>query len=231
MATITTTKHIGGVFGRWTIGNLTGGREKEKLLFYCFCSCGNTKIMPIQDIIKGKSKSCGCLKKELFSKRLTKYKKGTIYSREYRIWSGMINRCTNENNSAADRYMKRGIMVCERWLLSFKCFLSDMGECPFNHSIDRIDNNGNYTPENCRWATTKIQARNTSTNVFITYNNETKTISEWSELTGISATKISYRHSRGFTADKIFFNGDLKNQGDKANKIEILKNNRRKGMY
>jgi hypothetical protein len=111
----------------------------------------------------------------------------------YRLMSNMKTRCYNPNNEAYHRYGGRGIKICDRWLASFWNFVADMGPRPEGATIDRIDNDGDYTPENCRWATRKENANNTSTNRFITHNGETKTLAEWAELCGISQGTLKHR--------------------------------------
>jgi len=108
----------------------------------------------------------------------------------------MKNRTTNSNNKSFHRYGGRGIKVCNRWSKSFENFIKDMGQRPTkNHSIDRIDNDGNYTPVNCRWATKKEQSNNTKTNRFITFNHETKTIAEWARKLNINYVTLLRRLS------------------------------------
>lgn len=123
---------------------------------------------------------------------------------EYRTWYGMWHRCSNPSNPGWKHYGGRGIRVCGRWK-KFETFLSDMGPKPTpKHSIDRIDNNGNYEPSNCRWATSIEQGRNRSNNLLLTYNGQTKTVMEWAESTGMGVQLIKERINRGWPIDAIF---------------------------
>jgi len=123
---------------------------------------------------------------------------------EYHIWQTMKARCYNPNNHKYKRYGGRGIAVCDRWLQSFENFIADMGKRPStSHSLDRINNDGDYTPQNCRWATPKEQARNTQTNRLITLNGVTRTLVEWREYYGLSVTQLEYRmYHAGWSAEK-----------------------------
>lgn len=118
---------------------------------------------------------------------------------EYGVWNMMIQRCTNPRNRSYKNYGGRGIEVCERWLGSFGNFYADMGPRPSNkYSIERIDNNKPYGPDNCRWATMNEQARNRSNNHFVDFDGERKTIAEWSEITGLTPHLIHQRISLGW---------------------------------
>jgi hypothetical protein len=115
----------------------------------------------------------------------------------------MINRCNNVNVNCYEEYGGRGISVCDQWKKSYTSFLKDMGRKPTaKHSIDRIDSNANYTPENCRWATPKQQARNTRRNRMITYNGETRCLAEWAEILGFNYSMVSIRVYRGWTFER-----------------------------
>lgn len=117
----------------------------------------------------------------------------------YSLWCRIKDRCNNPNKQHYERYGGRGIKVCERWQNSFENFLEDMGERPSEkHSIDRIDVNGDYCKENCRWATKKEQANNTSTNKFLLIDGQLKTIAQWSEIYGVKQCIISKRIIRGW---------------------------------
>lgn len=119
------------------------------------------------------------------------------YCPEYRIWIGMKVRCFQSKHPSYQRYGARGITVCDRWKDSFANFYADMGKRPSkNHSLDRIDNNGNYTPENCRWATREEQMRNTRHSTLLTYRGQTKTMAEWAEITGLKPATITTRYTK-----------------------------------
>lgn len=126
------------------------------------------------------------------------------YPGEYETWSGMIKRCYTQAHRAYANYGGRGIAVCDRWRESFENFHADMGDRPAGLSIDRIDNNGNYEPSNCRWATCKQQSRNTRKARLITLNGETRCLTEWAELTGIKAITLLFRLDRGWSIEKAF---------------------------
>lgn len=127
---------------------------------------------------------------------------GMTETKIYRTWCHMKGRCLNPKDSAYHRYGGRGISICERWII-FENFLSDMGLPPDDsYSIERIDNNGNYCAENCRWATWKEQCRNRTTSKFITYKNETKTLAQWCDELKINYDLIQSRLSLGMTFEQ-----------------------------
>ena len=158
----------------------------------CRCDCGNEKHLPSRDLVQGKIMSCGCQHERLknLAGRVTHGKsKG---QRTYRIWSAMLNRCRNPGTASWKHYGGRGIEVCARWS-AFENFLADMGEAPADRSIDRINNDGNYEPTNCRWATHTEQANNARHNVWITYRGETLTRSQWERRLGLGKTTLRGR--------------------------------------
>ena len=131
-------------------------------------------------------------------------------TREYKIRHDMIQRCTNPKDTGYHRYGGRGITVCDRWLASFQNFLDDMGECPSDkHTIDRIDNDGPYSPDNCRWATRIEQMNNTRTNHMLTYGDETMSIADWSRRTGIKQVVIHRRVRDGLPMDLVLLQGRI----------------------
>lgn len=119
----------------------------------------------------------------------------------FRIWQGMVDRCHNPNNQSYKWYGGRGIKVCRRWRNSPKTFLNDMGERPKGLSLDRINNDGNYEPSNCRWATTKQQMRNYRRNKMITFNGETLALIDWAERLGMDHKTVGGRLRSGWSID------------------------------
>lgn len=135
-----------------------------------------------------------------------KYENERLKKPAYRVWAGMKNRCTNPNAEMFPFYGGRGIRVCEEWAASYDAFMRDMGPRPSrNHSIDRIDTNGDYCPENCRWVTNAEQQRNRTDNRFITHANETRCLQEWGEVTGLKPNSIRYRIEHGWTVEEALF--------------------------
>lgn len=123
------------------------------------------------------------------------------HSRTYRSWNMMLQRCHNPKNTHFARYGGRGIVVCHRWRESFTAFLEDMGERPESRELERKDNNGNYTPENCRWATRKEQCQNTSRNRFIAFDGQTLSISEWARKIGVNKETLRGRLKNGMSVE------------------------------
>jgi len=158
-------------FGDWTVLE-EAKNNKPRKYWKCLCKCGTISIIHGSDLKLGKSTKCkGCLIKYIAKKRTTHgCSSKTTRTAEYRTWSSMLSRCNNLNNKRYYDYGGRGIKVCKEWSNSFETFLKDVGIKPFkNSSLDRINNNGNYEPDNIRWATPKQQANNRRNNVNRTF--------------------------------------------------------------
>lgn len=163
----------GLTFERLTVKRYLGKRRWE-----CVCECGTIKSVSADNLKSGQIKSCGCLFRELLTSKNTKH--GHSKSPTYKSWAGAKDRCTNPNTPYYSSYGGRGIKMCDRWARSFEAFLEDMGERPSpKHSLDRIDNNGNYEPGNCRWSTMEEQANNRRSNRAFSAFGESKTIADW----------------------------------------------------
>ena len=167
---------VGRRFGRLVvIGKAGQGKWK------CQCDCGNVSIVFGSNLRRGNTRSCGCLKRDTKSR----FRHGKSYEPVHWVWATMLQRCTNPKNGKFPRYGGRGITVCDRWL-TFENFLTDMGEPPpGDFSIERKDNHKGYSPDNCKWATRKEQARNKRNNRFVTYKGETLCVAEWAERKGL----------------------------------------------
>jgi len=147
---------VGKRYNRWTVIEEVGKDEDRNITYLCECECGSKKILSGRQVRRGNSKSCGCLNDE---KRI---KHSLAYTRAYNAWQKMKSRCENTNDKQYGRYGGRGITICDRWQ-DVQKFYEDMNECPDNFQIDRIDNDGNYQPNNCRWVEQTINAQNKST--------------------------------------------------------------------
>lgn len=179
-------------------GRLTVIGRVPKFEWRCVCDCGTERVIHRSRLLSGSSKSCGCLRRELRRAAMTTH--GQRSTREYRVWGGMKNRCFNANNKNFGSYGARGITVCERWRDSFAAFLEDMGRPPSaSHQIDRINNDGNYEPGNCRWAMPAENSRNRRSTVVITYDGVTKAASEWANDLGMNRHAILDRLKKGWS--------------------------------
>lgn len=169
------------------------GTQNGHATWDCVCDCGNATIVPGISLTNGATKSCGCMTGKFVSE--AKKTHGMSYHRLYSIWRDMRRRCKNPSRRKYDRYGGRGIRVCEEWNTSFYAFAdwSYKNGYKDNLSIDRIDNDGDYCPENCRWVTMDIQANNKSVNHCLKYNGEIHTLKEWSDITGIPYSTIRSR--------------------------------------
>lgn len=179
---------IGKKYGQQTILDvLPSSQRKGEKFFVCKCDCGTVKQIRAANVINGQSRSCGRHRVHGDSKR-------GEYHRLYQIWADMKNRCSSPNNHAYNRYGGRGITVCDEWseYLPFKQWALSHGYCN-DLTIDRIDVNGNYCPENCRWATYSEQNANQTNTPRYEYNGETHTLREWSTITGISQKALKKR--------------------------------------
>lgn len=190
----------GKKFGMLTVLHRTDNLGKNTM-WLCKCDCGKETVVNGGRLVSGTTKSCGCLR---YISRNQKHEGS--HTRIYIIWSSMKQRCNNPNNHAYKRYGGRGISICPEWLgeHGFENFRdwSFKNGYQENLTIDRIDNNGNYEPSNCRWATNKEQANNTSKNITIEYLGETRSIAEWSEITGIKIGTLRARLRMGWPVSK-----------------------------
>ncbi len=187
---------VGNSYGRLTVIEMAPLKQRQAMCI-CQCECGTVVEIAAGSLRSGATRSCGCLNREVASERTKTH--GMSHTPEYYAWGGMQSRCYNPNTESYPEYGGRGIKVAPQWLGSagFQTFLQDMGLRPSDdHSIDRIDPDGDYAPENCRWATRIEQARNKRNNLRMTMNGETKTIVEWAEITGISYRTLRERRRR-----------------------------------
>jgi len=174
---------IGQRFNRLHIIEYAGGKN-----WICYCDCGKKCTVKSSNIKSGVTSSCGCFNREISSARAYKHGNATPgkVTSEYKAWDNMIRRCTKENHPSYYIYGGRGIKVSDSWLKSFENFINDMGTRPSKkHSIDRINNDGNYEPSNCRWATQKDQCRNRANTIYVFYKGNKTTLVECAENLGI----------------------------------------------
>ena len=183
---------VGDKFSMLTVNRFLGTNKHKKRIWECLCECGGKTIVPTSHLLSGHTKSCGCKKIEspLGAAKIANTRHGLTKSKEYHAWAELKQRCYNPKNQNYKNYGERGIKVCSRWVDSFENFYTDMGKAPHGYSIDRIDVNGDYCKENCRWADNKTQQYNKRCTVKITYNGKTESILYWSDTTGISVKSL-----------------------------------------
>lgn len=200
---------IGKKFGRLTVIGIDD-KPSRKTYFVCQCDCGNVKTIRGDSLKCGAVKSCGCLKKEQDKINLTaNHSHKQSGTRLYQIWIGMKMRCNNVHDTSYHRYGGRGIKVCEEWENKFENFYNWSIKNGYDETltIDRINNDGNYEPNNCRWANAKEQCNNRETNIKITIGNSTKTLTEWCLIFNLDFKMIYARYSRnGFAGIDELFN-------------------------
>lgn len=176
--------------------------RKNGVYWLCVCDCGNLKEVTSGDLIKNKVKSCGCLIHDMLLKRNTTH--GKAKCKLYKIYQNILYRCYNKNCKHYKHYGGRGIAVCSEWKDDFMSFY----DWSINNSykegltIDRIDVNGNYKPNNCRWITNKQQTRNRRNTKCITYKGESKPLAEWCEIYNINYNKVYSRLYRNWSIEK-----------------------------
>lgn len=193
----------GRKFGRITVIDLSGVSKNGKKVWNCVCDCGVEKRILSGSLLSGRTKSCGCLSVDTSRENATIH--NHCYENIYSIYKGIKSRCYNKNHKNYSTYGGRGVIMCDRWLNDVNLFILDMGPRPSTrHSVDRIDNNGNYEPSNCKWSTQKEQCNNNSRNHPITWNGITKNIGQWAELTGINRNTIRDRINAGLEPEQIF---------------------------
>lgn len=188
-------------FNRLTVVCEVERKHPKIPLFLCRCDCGNETKVNKYHLISWHTSSCGCRQKQYAAKRLNSH--GKLETPTYRSWYAMLTRCTNKNTKSYHHYGGRGITICDKWMSSFENFLHDMGERPLKKSLDRIDVNGNYEPDNCRWATALEQARNTRAVRILHFNGISKCVTEWAEIIGISPKVIYSRLQNGIAIEEV----------------------------
>lgn len=191
-------------------GRLIAVEYLGKSLWLCKCECGNKSSPNGRDLRNGITKSCGCLQRDIVGKRATKH--GMAGTRIYKTWSNMKSRCNNPNATKYEIYGGKGIRVCKEWL-NFEGFYNWAIESGYRDdlSIDRIDGEKDYTPDNCRWTTYKVQGNNTSQNHPLTFKGKTQNISQWAEELELDSNTLNTRIMRGWDVEKALTTPTIQN--------------------
>ena len=198
----------GQKFGLLTVIGLAE-TDTRKTYWVCKCDCGNMKTVRSDSLLCGAIKSCGCIKRKQDEVNLTtNHRHKMSGTRIYLEWQGMKGRCYNKGSARYADWGGRGIEVCEQWRNSFESFYTWAMANGYqdNLTIDRIDNNGNYCPENCRWVGQQEQCRNRRSNINITIGNSTRTLMEWCEIFQVDYTNVNarYHRNKNATIDYLF---------------------------
>lgn len=214
----------GDRFGRLTVIK-ESDRQYGHRYILCQCDCGNTKTINLNSLVVGTSNSCGCLRRERIAKMNYKHgltKRNDDIERLYNIWTNMKRRCFNPKDKGFRNYGSRGIRVCDEWMNDYNKFR----EWSLSHgysdnlTIDRINNDGDYEPSNCRWTTMQVQSNNTRFNHFVTYKGETHTLADWGRLLNIDSDKIGRRLKKGLPLKQVFFDGNLRHYNREKEKTK-----------
>ncbi len=210
-------------FGMLTVLDMPDERQPDgRLKVWCLCECGRKNLVCKKSLKNGNSYSCGCYRRrnlEIINKKHGYAVRGRFMT-EYNSWTAMKQRCYYEKSNNYHNYGGRGITVCDRWINSFDNFISDMGLKPSNsYSLDRIDNNGNYEPGNCRWATKQQQMSGRSTSHVIEYNGIKDTIQHWAKKFGINRSTLLARLNMGWSVEESL----LRKVGKSGNRRNVWK--------
>ena len=187
----------GQKFSRWTVLTFAGIDHRGKASWHCICEDKTEKILRGNDLVSGKTKSCGCFNRE------QKTTHGLTESRAYYTWRAMRGRCLNKDGRDYAYYGGRGITICERWA-EFVNFLEDIGHPDEGMTLERVDNNGPYSTENCCWATRKEQGHNQRSNVVIAWHDQRLTLDQWAEQLGMKYSMLYSRLARGMSVEEAF---------------------------
>jgi hypothetical protein len=190
----------GQLFGRITVLSFRD-IHKRRTRWYCVCSCGEKLTCSGSALKTGNTRSCGCLKRDTTIERniTQSTTHGMTATSIYNVWASMKRRCCRPSSQDYKNYGGRGITVCERWL-EFENFYEDMGDRPSNqYSIERIDNDGDYCLDNCKWILTSNQAKNRRTNRRLSYNGETRIVVDWARHLNMNVHTIYSRLNRGWS--------------------------------
>ena len=211
--------HAGRRFGSLVAvardGHIVHGGQR-KIAWACRCDCGNSTRVHAGALTSGQTRSCGCLGGGRTH--------GASDTAIYGVWHAMRQRCLNPSDATYQEYGGRGISVCQAWG-DFARFLSDMGPRPEGYTLDRIDNDGPYSPENCRWAPPVVQANNRRSNVAVTAFGETLTLAKWARRAGITSSCLRHRLKSGWTPEDAVSRPSSRslNNGKRCNLRQVLK--------
>lgn len=183
-------------FGKLVVIEREGSDSKGQALWLVRCDCGNEKVVRGHDLTQGKTESCGCsrIKSCIF------YQHGMSHTKLHGLWRNIKGRCYNPNNKAYKHYGGRGIKMCDEWRDDFVSFYNWSYQNGYAEGlqIDRIDTNGDYCPDNCRWVDKITQANNTRRNIYATIDGETKSLAEWCKILGLNYNSVQTRTYKGW---------------------------------
>lgn len=197
----------GQQFGRLKVVRRSDTRKRLHVVWVCKCECGAEREVTGNALRTGHTQSCGCLAKDNRLAAVTHHgyaQRGNV-TKVYRAWQNMKSRCHNPNSTYYEYYGGRGIKVCEAWRADFEAFLRDMGEPPTPaHTLDRIDSDGDYTPDNTRWATRRTQSNNRNNVIMITLQGVTKPLTEWCDEYNVKYKRARYLLKIGRNPEAVF---------------------------